>query len=297
MKNTNYTLIVCFLFTILYESKLFAQIVLEQNYDSSAYNFTYVKMQHYGEKYVVAKTKSNNFDIKFYNLNHSLWKSITNVAVPVTAQPSFGISATVKKVLFVSDSLFAVDTLVEFMYTVHYPDTSSGIYFTKMLTYVYNENGVQLFFDSLGIYDKYYQGMSTEYWPIVNTSQGTKMILFQEKPYHSSTRVYSLPGSYLNANKNYLLDQALDAVATEKMQIFPNPSTDFTTISYSLPSDVETAKMVFYDLNGTMVKYFTIDSAFTSLKLSVFDLKSGSYYCQVESESRILSTKKLIKIN
>jgi hypothetical protein len=295
MKKISFLLLACLFMASVSVSKLSAQIVLEQSYDTTAYNFSYVKLQHFGEKYLVAGTKSNMFKIKLYNLNHSLWKNISNISVPAISNPSFGnLSA---KVLFVSDSLFAVDTLIEFMFSVNYRDTINNFNFDRLLTYIFNENGVQLFFDSSGIYNPYYQGIPSEFWPIVNTSQGTKMILFQQKPKLFASKVFSLPGRYLNANKNYVLDQAQIAETAEKMQLYPNPASDYTTISYQLPNDIEIAKMVFYDLNGKMVKSFTIDHTFTSLRLSVFDLNAGSYYCQVEGENRVLSSKKLIKIN
>ncbi|MBK9477945.1 MAG: T9SS type A sorting domain-containing protein [Bacteroidetes bacterium] len=295
-----YFTIICFCLLFNCTQNASAQIVLENSYDTASYSLSYVRLQHNGEKYVAIR--HSNFSsayqsMKFYNLNHSIWKTINLSSLPIITGPFGGSS---RAILFVSDSLFATDTLIEFMYSISYGDTipgsGGGAVFSNMYTYIYNENLTSIFSDNVGLYNGNYSGFPEEKWPIINTTQGTKMILNSTYPLFQA-KVYSLPGIYINANKSYVLDQAQVPESAEKMNIYPNPSSDYTIVSYSLPKDVETAKMVFYDLNGKMVKSFTIDHTFTNLRLSVYDLNTGSYYCQVEGENRVLSGKKLIKIN
>ncbi len=277
-----------------------AQIALEQDYDTAQFQLSYIKLQHYGEKYAwvsnpaLGAVGQATRKINLYNLNHSLWKTINIASMPYIPKP---LGSNNTSILFISDSLFATDTLIEFMYTGSYGDTIGlGVITTKYQTTIYNENMVQLFTCDCGLYRINNNDTPSQFTePIFNTSQGTKMILNSISPYKA--KVYSLPGMYINANKSYVLSDAQIPVTSERMNIYPNPSFDYTTISYSLPIDIETAKMVFYDLNGKMVKSFTIDHTFTNLRLSVYDLNAGSYYCQVEGENRVLSSKKLIKIN
>lgn len=279
-------------------NKAEGQIVLEHDYDSSAAILKHVHFQINGDKYARLSYPRvlgpGNYyyyprQIDIYNLNHSLWKTIPLSGInflPDTVHAQYGL-------LYLTDSLFNSDPLVEFLFTRLKHEYSTGTWVNDLRTYVYDENTNVLFTDSIA--GPWYtdQEIPQTYLPIVNTANGTKMILNAIFDPSFKARVYGLPGSLSTSltgpDENY-------SDNIQGMNLFPNPATNFTTIQYNLPQNVSDADLLIYDLNGRQIKSFKIDHAFNDLILSTEDLSSGSYYFQLQAGKTILQGKKFIKV-
>ncbi|MCB9360670.1 MAG: tail fiber domain-containing protein [Flavobacteriales bacterium] len=79
-------------------------------------------------------------------------------------------------------------------------------------------------------------------------------------------------------------------------QNLPNPFAENTVITYNIPEDVNEAKLLFYDLNGRVIKEMIIEERGES-KLTVYgeNLKTGVYTYSLIVDSKLISTKKMVK--
>lgn len=89
----------------------------------------------------------------------------------------------------------------------------------------------------------------------------------------------------LTNNSSIILDQNL-----------PNPFAENTVINYNIPTDVMEAKLLFYDLNGRIIKELIIDERGES-KLTVYgeNLQSGVYTYSLIADGKLIATKKMVK--
>lgn len=77
---------------------------------------------------------------------------------------------------------------------------------------------------------------------------------------------------------------------------YPNPTMSYTRIDYTLPEDVISGEMVFYDIRGSEIKRFKVDHGFTNLQLNTSDLKAGTYYYNLQISGKASEGKKLVVI-
>ena len=99
-----------------------------------------------------------------------------------------------------------------------------------------------------------------------------------------STEVNSRSIQLVNSN-SIILDQNL-----------PNPFAENTTIAYSIPDDVKDAKLMFYNMNGRIIKEMVIEERGES-KLTVYgdNLESGVYTYSLIADGKLIATKKMVK--
>lgn len=260
-----------------------AQITLEATYDSAASNLYMVKLEVEGDVYVKVQGGDSAFRfIRFYNLNHSLWKTIDCNSLPVytfyAGMGSLNPTRFSYNVFYISEHLFDNDDGIEFMYTV-----STGTcpqYFTG----IYNEDGSPLFTqDSAAIV--WVQSPNTAK-PIYNTTMGTKMIL--NFPCSNEAKVYSLLGTLTAAN---LIPSENE---NNSLSVYPNPTSESATINYKLPKGEDTGEIVIYDLQGSELKRYSVDNTFSNLILNHNDLENGTYLYSLKVNDKILETKKII---
>lgn len=266
-----------------------AQITLEHVYDSAAttnwcpgaaYNtqLMLINFEVSGERYV--KINGCNKIISIYDMNHSLQKTISLVNLPNPVGEN--------TILYLSENLFNTDPLMEFMYFYQMIDTSGN---HNYVTNIYNENGIQLFSDTSGPW--VYATWGMQQWPIINSSQGTKMILSCRD---GRAKVFSLPGTLSEgiseANNNLITMQMQSSVSNA----YPNPNNGSTQIDYSLPIGINEGEIVFYDLQGMEVKRFKVDRTFNTLLVSTKELAAGTYYYQLQTSLQNSEGKKMIVI-
>lgn len=79
-------------------------------------------------------------------------------------------------------------------------------------------------------------------------------------------------------------------------QNVPNPFAEQTTINFSLPTSVEKAQMLFYNIEGKLIKSVDINERGAS-RINVFasDLSNGIYTYTLVADGEIVDTKRMVK--
>ncbi len=261
-------LIFTFLLLLMIVFRSQAQFNLEHTY--TGVSAAYVNLPVAGYKYYVMDV--TNSQCRMYNADHSVWKTI-NLSLPA--------GYYLYDLQYVTENLFNTDNAIEFMY-VSYTYNTTLAYYTYD-TRIANESGTVLLDVPGGGYNYIY--------PALN---GSKLFTWQYdysvSPSTVNTLVYSIPGKVSsNAVPEY--------PATEQVSMreaFPNPAGSEVTIPYTLPSQVKQAELKLFTLNGVLLKAYTVDHTFESIKLQTSDLMPGTYLYRIESVTYMSETLKLV---
>lgn len=275
MKSIKILIIWVVFFLLSYSLK--AQITLERKYLDAATGFYMVNLELSGMKYIHKSDVQGYRFLKFYNLDHSLWKTIDCNSFPVQPIPMGGFNYKFDA-LYISETLFDCDSAVEFLYT--------SIGNSTQFTAVYKEDGTALLVaDSCAPLVKV--NIPQQFRPIYNTPQGTKLILSDKDGY---ARVYNLPCN-LSVGIDQMKIKSNDAFDFE---LYPNPSFYESCIKYSLPIDVGNAKVLLFDVNGKLVKEYKVDNSFNSLFIDQREIPAGTYFYSIATSDKVLATKTAI---
>ena len=100
-------------------------------------------------------------------------------------------------------------------------------------------------------------------------------------------------GNHRENNQTVTL-QNLNSIILD--QNLPNPFKENTVINYNIPTEVAEAKLLFYDLNGRIIKELVIEERGES-KLTVYgtNLKTGIYTYSLIADGELIATKKMVK--
>jgi len=264
----------------IYAQTINAQITLDYVYPNASTKLYMVNLEVSGIKYVLKSDVAGNRFINFYNLNHSLWKTINCNSFPMsstigpTPTPQYAFDA-----LYISEKLFNCDNNIEFMYV------STGI---GWFTAVYDEFGTALLLaDSSAPFCKL--NIPNQFKPIYNTPNGTKLILSHK---NGSAKVYNLPCS-LTPGLN--LDKTINNDINEStLVVYPNPSFYHTTIKFSLPNGVNYGNIILKDLLGKEIKRYKIDNTFSELLIEQDQIPAGIYIYSLETNNSVIDSKKII---
>jgi hypothetical protein len=268
-----------------------AQITVDHVYNTGGLMKSF-KLANSGLKYFnvhYAGGSINTADyFTLYNPDYSIFKTIN---VPQVS------NTRATEISFVSETLFDTDTLIEYM--LYYQIVPGNFpYRVKIL----NENGsVLLDVDSANftggsssdLYLGYYQQ------PIFPNGGQTKLYLYNYN--YTKTTVYNLPGQLacLECDGGVItgLVQQPSLMSEEKGSIaFPNPSTDYVKIKYTLPSKFNHAFINLYDVTGNLVKKKEIDRAYNEIYISNEEIKQGAYIYQIVVDDKVISSSKIIKL-
>ena len=240
-----------------------------------------------GYKYASCKQVGHNSGvINLYNLNHSLYKSITIPPLP------HNINGSNAYVFYISDSLFNVNT-ANIEYLVDYQDTD----FVSHI-YVFDDTGNTIFSKDSAVAQLSWPDPYREF--VFYTPNGYKMILFQSTN-NNATYVYNLPGALpcsecSNGNLVSSVAPGLRINNGSLMDAYPNPAKNSTTINYELPDGINQGALVFYDLQGKEIKTFTVDRTFNSILVSTADLSAGTYLYVLRAGDNYVGSKKMVII-
>jgi len=88
--------------------------------------------------------------------------------------------------------------------------------------------------------------------------------------------------------------ESLNAIILD--QNIPNPFKEKTTINYTIPEDVVEAQLLFYDMNGRIIKQVDIAERGDG-KMTVYgeNLKNGIYTYSLIADGELISTKRMVK--
>ncbi len=271
MKKT--TIVFLFMLTVFCAQ---AQITFEHNYPNTTFtnkkDFGIVKLDSLMHKYYYIDYPISL--ITLYNLDHSIYKTIT---IPV----SYNTTLSNFAIYYISKSLFDCDES-NLEYLLGYNNNS--IYDTSYVR-VYREDGSLLFsVDSAGLATSV--GGATLIKPgIYPTEQGTKMILNKRD---KSWNIYSLCGNFPSMVSEVNLNDTKNP--------FPNPTSNLITIPYDLPEGVTYANLKIFDMEGKEIRSFKVDGNFSNIILNTSEFVSGNYVYYLVTEKGISGTKKFIKL-
>lgn len=278
--------------TLLLTIQSQAQIALENTY--SDYVFP-IHLESAGSKYAILD--QNIWELKIYNLDHSLYKTIT-VTNPNTNLYDAALYPNREGFNFgyVKEGLFDTDAEIEFLlYYVVYDAAYNNF---VEATVIINEDGSVLFKRN-GVSPRItYDGGELE--SIVKASDGTtKMILVEQPSSGYLSHVYSIPGTLqcdpcggING-----VGKVAQGESTSVLQNYPNPATEYTIINYDLPDNVNNGKLIIYNTAGIQLKEYQIDRNFDHLRVSTKDLPAGTYYYSVHTTNGQTQSKKMVVAN
>ena len=76
--------------------------------------------------------------------------------------------------------------------------------------------------------------------------------------------------------------------------IYPNPSTEYAEIDYSVSGNFTEAKIVIYNMLGSTVNEHELDRSERKVKISTRDMANGIYFYQLSLDGKKVATKKLL---
>lgn len=269
-------------FTLFFTNLLFSQqLTLDATYNGAAQgsnHFLFVQIDSADYKYVVMNPVNSQFTL--YNLNHSIY---LNVAIPTT----FLNGSMTYTISYISKSLIDCDSSnVEYILSVM-GDGVPNSYPKKVLIYRTDGNLLQTI-DSC-VFMNFSDGKKygPEYnKPIINTPTGSKLIL---RHLNGDVKVFNLCSS---------LPQNIDEgnIDVESKSPFPNPTNNFITLPYSIPSNEKVGEVIIYNLSGQQVKSYLVDKNFSELKISLKELPSGTYYYILKTKNQVIKGEKILKV-
>jgi len=259
---------------------LYSQITLETIYPHAKTKLYMVNLEISGMKYLFKNDSIGNRFLKFYNLDHTLWKTINCNPFPTMVNcGGSGSTIYIFDALYISENLFECDGYVEFMYCSH----SDCRWFTA----VYNELGTPLLIaDSTAPLVK--ANTPQQFRPIYNTPVGTKLILSH---LNGSAKVYDLPCTLTTD-----IDRSYNNSTTDQteMNVFPNPGYYQNTVEYKLPVAINQAELIITDLTGHEIKRYQIDNNFSNILISQSEIAPGTYFYSLVSDKKVLESRKVI---
>lgn len=261
MKKLIFTIIIS-----MFLVSLQAQIKLDKTYD---YSTSVIKLETLGYKYYLMDVP--NEECRIYNLDHSLFKTI-NCNIP----NGFYLS----DIKFISEKLFDTDAGIELLCTYYKYYTTNAYY--EYASKIINDDGSQIVAIDGGTYNY-----------INKTDENTYKLFSYCYDYSSSpekvwTNIYSLPGTVVAAQ--YLSKSSSNIT----LNAFPNPASQNVKVAYSLPKNIESARLHVYDNFGRAVNQFEIDNHVDYLSLDVSQFTSGIYHYFIEYGNTKTSSKKLV---
>ncbi len=258
-----------------------AQITVDHVYPRGSLGLYMVNLEYSGLKYVEKSDVQSNRYLKFYNLNHSLWKTIDCNPFPVVSDP-FGSGPNYNfDALYISEAIFDCDSAVEFLYSCQYG--------YRWFSAIYKEDGSALLLaDSCGPWVKV--NIPQQYRPMYNTPTGTKLILSHQ---NGSALVYNVPCSLSTG-----IDQLkINPADPSGLNVFPNPTFYQSNIEYKLPANTSEGEIVITNLQGAEMKRYRVNNTFSSLYIEQKEIPAGTYIYSLVADGNVLDSKKIVLLS
>ena len=243
---------------------------MEHTYNiQSGNSLYYTDLGNNNYKYFTVDYLNDKFSL--YNLDHTPY--ILNIATGASLQSGIFTIGYITSTLFDCDS-----STIEYVITT---TNSSTLPF-----YIYRTDGTLLFQkDSVVTYWCFgcYGGISAH--PIFNTPVGTKLILVNQSS--NDWFVYALCGA---------LPETINQIeqgGNHYVQIFPNPSSGYTTFEVDVPNNFENYELTIYDASFQSVRTESIKGR-QRITIESDMLSSGDYYFSLQTKNKIIQTGKFI---
>lgn len=246
---------------------LIAQPVFEKKYNESA---NIILLESIGEVYYSMDVINKQCNI--YNMDHSLYKSIS-----IPTLPDYYLS----NVQYVSEKLFNDDNLVELVYSyTKFVPTETSYYYTYE-TILINENGtILLTIPGAGHSDV-----------IETPDHGKKFLLYEYDysliPYRTYTHVYSLPES-TTKSADYTRS------TMDLGNAYPNPAAQQVHIPVQLPNGHHSGTLELFDVHGQMTKSFPVTGITGHYTMPTNQLIPGTYIYHLSSGNWRSEARKIV---
>lgn len=76
--------------------------------------------------------------------------------------------------------------------------------------------------------------------------------------------------------------------------LYPNPADDHLTLDYNLPENLPSAKLVFFNLSGTVVASYGLANNDKTIKVSTMNWNEGTYFYQLSVNGRKMVSNKFL---
>lgn len=226
-----------------------AQITFENTYN---YSGTYTDLSLSGHKFYLMDVASNQ--CRIYNTNHSLWKTI-NLNLPANHY--------LYDIKYVSENLFSTDNSLCLAYTYYSYDEVNQYY--TYTTKVVKENGTELLALPGCAYVSVFEA------PALGTKLQAYVFDYSLSPYTVQTQVFNLPGNFVS------VESIEPGTISHNPSAFPNPAKTFSTISYSLPTHIQSAELQIFDMTGKKIRTLVIDAKANHISLPTMGFPAGIY--------------------
>jgi hypothetical protein len=249
-----------------------AQITYQTSYPGTAVSVVNLLLS--GKKYCITDPLLGQ--VRLYNLNHTLWKSIDIPVVPGYTFYSYPAQ-------HISENLFNIDNKVDLVLT--YSGGPAGY-----KSVVINEIG-----STIATFD------SSRHIEIHNIGIDS-FVLFSGVENGSTqvrTKVYKLPGTIpcSQCSSSYGLGLSKPtSTGGELSDAVPNPNSGIARIDYTLPLNVTQGEIVIFNTSGKKVGSYTVDRTFTYITVDNTMLPAGIYYYSLLADGLAPTTKKMVVI-
>lgn len=79
----------------------------------------------------------------------------------------------------------------------------------------------------------------------------------------------------------------------QKIKLYPNPVSDFLFVDFDIVY-TKGAKLIIYNSIGATIYSKELKDKKDKLKIQVSDFKNGLYFCSLQIDGKLLSTKKIL---
>ena len=125
----------------------------------------------------------------------------------------------------------------------------------------------------------------------INGTTGVSMIEYTFYDMDSKTQMVKI---VLKPDPNTVTIGEYAPINVKFSDVYPNPATNFVSIDFDIPLEVNEASITIVNLFGSVVKEQKIDTRGNNMKLDIVDLKEGVYFYSLNINGEIYCTKKLI---
>jgi len=233
-----------------------------------------------GKKYVLQDMI--NYQVRIYNLDFSLWKTITLPTVPgyipLTAY-------------YISENLFKIDGYVDMAVSYQYVSGGSGGEYNQLII---DQTGAILnTLDSAYMIQIFSTGTDT-FKAITGIFDIVGYASYDDAGHY---QVYSLPGTVpCNSCSSSTLGVGMlpNGNSNGSMSAIPNPTSGDVKISYNLPIGISNGTITLNNQMGQKIQSYKVSSNSPYLIISTSNLAAGMYYYTLTANGMNPITQKLI---
>ncbi|MBN1414241.1 MAG: T9SS type A sorting domain-containing protein [Bacteroidales bacterium] len=271
-----------------------SQIIKEHAFDDqSSVNMNMIRLENSGQKIcIVNRTDSISYQVVFYNLNYSVFQTVTIDLSPLFIVQDYNFPSLY--VSYVAESVFDQDPDIDILCQLTYYDNADAEYSQVI---VFNQDGSTLFKSDVINSNAWLlnpsAANSTIRSSLVNTAEGAKMILdvyyFNEESY--SYDVYDLPGSL----PSVMPDQnPMYEPEGNYLRAYPVPASDLLNMEYRLAKDQNVGIVEIVDEQGRIIQRIKVNTNRGTVRVPVTNYNNGLYFLKVNTARGVPRSSKVI---